>query len=697
MIVFDCPSCRAELESELEYAGETMDCPSCGHPVVVPAGAIAQGSMIAGYRVERHLGGGCLGEVYVATQLSVERRVALKLLPPSLAHHHPHLAEAFIREARTLARIELAGVVPVLDAGAASGCFYLAAPLVEGEDLDHRLARNGRLPEQEAVHVALETARILAACWDKYALAHLDLKPANLMIDQDGHVRLVDLGLTGKMFSDPATSSFARSCLVSPYVSPEQLEGRTDIDFRSDLYSLGVCLYHLVTGRAPYPEKSADELAAHILNKPLPPAREVQPAISPACEKLINDLTVRAPRLRPASWDRVVEALAGMEQSRTTPGPRRAGAGRRKIMAPSAAAPSHPPAPAAGKVIKLKGGDPHAHHPVTVSSGPSPLPWVLLVLALLGGAGAYFGLKAKKYSQDSAAKMAAEEAASQAAQADEARRRAEDLVQSARTFVDTYKSDVEGGRRQVEAARAEIAKTPYAAALTPALDQLAQVLEERARPTPPPTPAPTEPTGGDTESAPGATNAVTAATATNATAATAAPKPTAAAALDQAAARLLERDYEGAAALLPADGAAPGVDVAALRKELGELPRWADQVFAGLREIIGSEREFKFRDGPRTLVVRSVAPPLVRAEKIVRDGNRVTGRSSSTFRLEDLSGEELISHLHGERGGVSALMCGLAAYRAGRLSDARAWFNRTQSPWAPLLLRAMDSATMPLQ
>ena len=689
MIVFDCPACRAELEADLEYAGETISCPSCQHTVVVPAGAIARGTLIAGYRIERHLGGGNLGEVYMATQLSVERRVALKILPPALAQNTV-LTAAFLREARALARVEHAGVVAVLDAGSDSGCFYLAAPLIEGEDLESRMERQGRLPENEAVHLALEVARVLSTCWETHAAPHLDLKPANILVDVDGHVHLLDLGLTGHLFADPDTLATARHLLITPYVSPEQMEGRPTLDFRCDIYALGAVLYHLTTGRPPFHGTVADELVGRLLNESFPPARAANPAVSEELDRLIADLTVKDDQRRPASWEAVIERLENMERARTTPAPRRTAGTHRHVVGKVAGKPA-----AAGPqrmVIKLKAGDP-LPRAVAPAKEPSVTPWIILVLVLMAGGGAYLVHRNHRYRAELDASMAAEAAANQARAEKEAHQLAIDKVKAARTYLDAHPNDLKGGRAQVQSVREALGGSPYEAELVPELDALDAQLSGRES-TPPPAPA-AERTVAAThrEAAPGEEVAEPAAEKDASATHSDATAPGGTHPLDQAASKLLARDYAGAAALLPAkDDPVDGVDVGALRKELAELPRWTDRVYEGLREQTGQEVTMAFREGSRTLVIRSVNPPTIRAEKVMREGERVIARSAASFRLEELSTDEITRHLHGERGGVPAVMSGLVAYRAGKLSDARAWFNRTSSPWAQLLVRAMDQA-----
>lgn len=684
MILFACPSCRADLEADLEFAGEPIVCPSCQADVVVPAGAIAKGTLVGGYSIERHLGGGGMGEVYEATQLSVGRRVALKILPPNLARH-PAFTSAFLHEARKLARIDQAGIVPVIDVGQESDCFYIATTLVSGEDLARRLERGGRMPEVEALQLALQVSQILRVCWERYELPHLDLKPSNIMVDSDGNIRLLDVGLTGHLLSGEADLSFARDLILSPYISPEQALGSTKLDFRSDLYSLGAVLYHLVTGRRPYAGTSSGDLALRVESQPFPPAREVNPDLSPGLEQLLLDFTLKEPTRRPANWDDAIERIEQLlAKPAHAPAHAHGGAPHKVTLKPAQRthAGSHP------HVIKVKAPQlaAHSHRPV---KGPAVMPWVVAVIVILVAGGVYFGLKSNQHRARVEQTYSAAQAAAAAGEAEESRARAAGFVEAARRFIADYPKDHAGGRAQIEAARKMLAEKGLEAAFASELDALTRQIAEaetKAHPAYQHKPQPAAPAnpegfaviGEDEGTTPPATEP--------------APPKKKEDPLQQAAARLLERDYDGAKSLLEKTDDA---QKAKLQEELPALVNWVDAIYDELRAAVGREETFRFRDGTRSLVVRGVAPPSIRAERVARDGERVVGRSATTFRLEELSTEELVRRLNGSANGGRAIMCGLLAYRGGQLSDARAWFNRSDSPWGPLLVRAMDDAIAP--
>ena len=132
---FHCPACKGKLEADASLSGSQADCPQCGKPVAIPEPRVAAGTALAGFRLERRLGKGGMGEVYLARQLSVERQVAVKILPPGFAEN-PEAVKRFLHEGKLAARLDHFNIVTVFEAGEDSGHFYLAMAYIEGESLD---------------------------------------------------------------------------------------------------------------------------------------------------------------------------------------------------------------------------------------------------------------------------------------------------------------------------------------------------------------------------------------------------------------------------------------------------------------------------------------------------------------------------------------------------------------------------------
>jgi serine/threonine protein kinase len=237
---------------------------------------IAVGAVLAGkFRVDRVIGQGGMGVVVAATHLHLQQPVALKFLLPDLVHS-PQIVERFVREARASAQLRGEHVCRVSDVGAFdNGAPYIVMELLEGSDLASLLETNGPLPVPLAADYVLQACIGIAEA-HAVGIVHRDLKPANLFLTRrpDGTplIKVLDFGIA-KARSDRNFSLTQTSAVLgSPgYMSPEQLRSTRDVDVRSDIWSLGVILYELVSGRPPFTGESITELALHIAMDPTPP------------------------------------------------------------------------------------------------------------------------------------------------------------------------------------------------------------------------------------------------------------------------------------------------------------------------------------------------------------------------------------------------------------------------------------------
>src|SRR5258706_15129154 len=245
---------------------------------------LAPGSQFGAYRVESIAGEGGMGVVYRAVQLGLERTVALKVITPAFAHD-PEFRSRFKRESKLAASIEHPNVIPVYEAGESDGTLFLAMRFVDGTDLRTLLAREGRL---EPIRVARFVAQIANALDAAHAagLVHRDVKPANALLASQDHVYLTDFGLTKRAASGSAMTKTGQMVGTVDYVAPEQVEGGS-VDARTDVYSLGCVLYHLLTGRVPYdkPTEMA-KLFAHVHEPPPAPSTEV-PGLPPEIDEVV--------------------------------------------------------------------------------------------------------------------------------------------------------------------------------------------------------------------------------------------------------------------------------------------------------------------------------------------------------------------------------------------------------------------------
>ncbi len=304
-VVSQTPAASAQLQPV------TIPSLSAAPAEAVPAGQLAPGRIIAGYRIEGLLGKGGMGSVYRATQLSMNRPVAFKVLAPRLAGD-PAFVGRFRREARAAGRLHHPNLVTVHDSGEADGLVFFSMELVEGRSLKAVIKERGRLPADEALRLTRQALEALAYAHGK-GVVHRDIKPDNLMLMANGQIKVADLGLSriDEGGDGGATNLFetsAGSFMGSPhYMAPEQGRDAHSADQRSDLYSVGATLYHLVCGQPPFSGATAMEVLIAAQEHPLAwPAAAPPPA---PLRELIARLLEKDPARRPPDAQAAIAVL----------------------------------------------------------------------------------------------------------------------------------------------------------------------------------------------------------------------------------------------------------------------------------------------------------------------------------------------------------------------------------------------------
>lgn len=307
-VPFNCEACGVKMDADSVSCGTVVGCPSCGAPVTVPFKGPGPGVTLGGFKIRSLLAKGGMGEVFLARQISMDRDVALKILPRTLTTDKEEV-ERFLNEVRTAARLEHPNIVTAHEAGEDAGYYYLAMAYVKGETLEARLRKTGIMTEAEALGITRKMASALSYAWNKHHLIHRDVKPANIVMDENGEPKLTDMGLS-KSLHGPAGVTMDGTVMGTPnYMSPEQAEGAPDVDFRTDIYSLGATLYHMVTARLPFEGKTFMETLRKQAVGTLPDPRDVNLSISDSCALILETMMARRPRDRYASWEALIAEL----------------------------------------------------------------------------------------------------------------------------------------------------------------------------------------------------------------------------------------------------------------------------------------------------------------------------------------------------------------------------------------------------
>ncbi|NLW50906.1 MAG: serine/threonine protein kinase [Candidatus Brocadiaceae bacterium] len=263
----------------------------------------------AGYHLRRILGHGSMGVVYLADHEATNTPAAVKVLSSALGRDHSY-AHRFLTEARLATQLDHPNIVRVHDYGVDGGHYFMAMEYVDGRNCRARIAEDGAMDWREAVAVAAEVAEGLRAAALK-GIIHRDIKPENIVIDSSGHVRITDLGLAKELdVLEPAPND---TSLGTPdYMSPEQVNNSELVDQRSDIYSLGATLFHMICGRAPYTGRSAYEVMVKHVSATLPSPTKYVPDLPREVCDVMRKMMARDPADRYQDYDVLIADLRAL-------------------------------------------------------------------------------------------------------------------------------------------------------------------------------------------------------------------------------------------------------------------------------------------------------------------------------------------------------------------------------------------------
>jgi serine/threonine-protein kinase len=264
------------------------------------------GTVLSGrYRLEAKLGSGGMSTVYLASDETLDRPVAVKVMHREMSEQ-PEQLERFRQEARAVAKLNNPCVVSVIDAGEDEGHPYIVFEYVKGETLKQRISRIGALDTQEALAYAIEVAQGLSVAHARQ-MVHRDVKPQNVLIDEEGRAKLTDFGISRELEGDGMTAT-GRVLGTTDYVAPEQAMGRS-VDPRSDIYSLGVVLYEMLVGQVPFHADSQVGVAMKHVNEELPDVQRRRPEVSAAAALVVERATAKNPDERYQTVGEVIDDL----------------------------------------------------------------------------------------------------------------------------------------------------------------------------------------------------------------------------------------------------------------------------------------------------------------------------------------------------------------------------------------------------
>jgi len=267
---------------------------------------------LAGFEILEKIGQGGMGAVFRARQTSMDRIVALKILPPKLAQD-PSFKQRFLQEAQISAKLSHLNIISGIDCGDSGGFTYFAMEFVDGKTVKQILKEREKLPYAEAFSIVRQVAEALVYAESK-GMVHRDIKPDNIMLTKDGKAKLCDLGLAKQQHDDTNVTQAGQALGTPNYISPEQARGESNVDTRADIYSLGATFYHLLSGNPPFAAPTgASVMALHISEEARSPC-DSDPLLPTSYGQIISKMMAKSPGDRYANARQLVGDLEAAQQ-----------------------------------------------------------------------------------------------------------------------------------------------------------------------------------------------------------------------------------------------------------------------------------------------------------------------------------------------------------------------------------------------
>jgi len=305
------PECGNLLEAPEAYAGRKARCPHCKQSLIIPAAGQDDplvGGRLAEFEIEKKLGQGAMGVVYLARNTALDRTVALKVLPDDLVKDNPAYLKRFYREAKMAAMLNHPNAVMVYQVGEDQGRHFIEMEFVQGVDLLAVIRKRERIEVKAMNRIAKDVASALAVAHLE-GIVHRDIKPENIMLTQDGGVKVTDFGLA-KIGNVQSSITLSGQVLGTPlYMSPEHSQGRT-LDGRADIYSLGATFYQAVVGEPPFVAKNAFEILMKQIQQPLAWPSEAE-GIPAETKAIVERMMEKHPDARYQTCEDLIAAIDG--------------------------------------------------------------------------------------------------------------------------------------------------------------------------------------------------------------------------------------------------------------------------------------------------------------------------------------------------------------------------------------------------
>ena len=268
-------------------------------------GGMLMKKQIGGYKLIRRIGEGGMGEVYLAEQLTMHRTVALKILHSKWADDE-EFRKRFLLEARAVGKLSHQNLIQVFDVGKYQGLYYFSMEFIDGVTADDLIRHDGQIPVEKAVDICLQVCKALIYL-GAHDIVHRDIKPANIMLTKEGQVKLGDFGFIQSAY-DAELMQEGTTIGTPDYISPEQARGERNLDVRSDIYSLGATLFHMLAGKTLFSGSCSKVMRDHIESTP-PKVESLRKDLPKELIRIIERMTAKLPIDRYQSAEEIIKDL----------------------------------------------------------------------------------------------------------------------------------------------------------------------------------------------------------------------------------------------------------------------------------------------------------------------------------------------------------------------------------------------------
>ena len=286
-------------------------CPHCREPICY----IPPDYVLGNYQILDPIGDGAMGQIFKAKDLQNTKIVALKILSTDFSEDDESL-KRFKNEIELLRKLSHPNIVTAYDSGQIGDIHYYAMDYVKGQNLDEIVEEEGVMTESTVLTIAQKVSLALAHAWNSNNMIHRDIKPSNIMLGDDGDIKVTDFGISKNVVDNIGITKEGRICGSPDFMSPEQIQGKNYIDYKTDIYALGATMYFILTNEYPFDAETPIKIMVRHVEDDIPQIKERNPSISEETNELVFRMMSKDPDDRPDTWESLAQEIGDIKNGR---------------------------------------------------------------------------------------------------------------------------------------------------------------------------------------------------------------------------------------------------------------------------------------------------------------------------------------------------------------------------------------------